>query len=147
MVLQLMETNRWIQFASATQVALRAADISLRDPNDGSAIMAADLSDISVRYDADTAELVIRDPSGRSIGFGIDASANTLCKTGLIFLNDFVTGPPNKMYTVDTNSSTAQGDVYNSTAVTIDFASLDIGFNIQVNGKYLDGIRQPPGLL
>ena len=55
------------QFASATQVALRAADISLRDPNDGSAIMAADLSDITVRYDADTAELVIRDPAGRSI--------------------------------------------------------------------------------
>ena len=51
-----------VQFASATQVALRAADISLRDPNDGSAIMAADLSDITVRYDADTAELVIRDP-------------------------------------------------------------------------------------
>ena len=127
------------QFASATQVALRDADISLRDPNNGSAIMAADLSDITVRYDADTAELVIRDPSGRSIGFGIDASANTLCKTGLIFLNDFVTGPPNKMYTVDTNSSTAQGDVYNSTAITIDFGTSDIGFNIQVNGKYLDG--------
>ena len=43
------------------------------------------------------------------------------------------------MYTVDTNSSTAQGDVYNSTAVTIDFGTSDIGFNIQVNGKYLDG--------
>ena len=128
-----------VQFASATQVALRAADISLRDPNDGSAIMAADLSDITVRYDSDTAELVIRDPSGRAIGYGIDSSANTLCKTGLIFLNDFVTGPPNKMYTVDTNSSTAQGDVYNSTAITIDFSTSDIGFNIQVNGKYLDG--------
>ena len=48
-------------------------------------------------------------------------------------------GPPNKMYTVDTNSSTAQGDVYNSTAITIDFSTSDIGFNIQVNGKYLDG--------
>lgn len=128
-----------LQFASATQVALRDADISLRDPNNGSAIMAADLSDITVRYDVDTAELVIRDPAGRSIGFGIDASANTLCKTGLIFLNDFVTGPPNKMYTVDINSTTAQGDVYNSTAITIDFGTSDIGFNIQVNGQYLDG--------
>ena len=36
------------------------------------------------------------------------------------------------MYTVDTDSSTAQGDVYNSTAVTIDFGTSDIGFNIQV---------------
>ena len=43
------------------------------------------------------------------------------------------------MYTVDTNSSTAQGDVYNSTAITIDFGTSDIGFSLQVNGKYLDG--------
>ena len=43
------------------------------------------------------------------------------------------------MYTVDTNSSTAQGDVYNSTAITIDFGTSDIGFNLQVNGQYLDG--------
>ncbi len=128
-----------VQFASAIQAGLRTSDISVRDPNDGSAILAADLSDITVRYDADTAELVIRDPAGRAIGFGIDASANALCKTGLIFLHDFVTGPPNKMYTVDTNSSTAQGDVYNSTAITIDFGTSDIGFNLQVNGQYLDG--------
>jgi flagellin len=127
------------QFASAIQVALQASDISVRDPNNGSAITAADLTSISVRYDADTAELVIRDPAGRAIGFGMDSSANTLCKTGIIFLDDFVTGPPNKMYTVDTSSSTAQGDVYNATAVTIDFGTSDIGFNIQVNGKYLDG--------
>ena len=128
------------QFASAIQAALRASDISVRDPNTGSAILAADLSDITVRYDADTAELVIRDPAGRAIGFGLDSSANTLCKTGIIFLHDFVTGPPNKMYTVDTNSSTAQGgDVYNSTAITIDFGTSDIGFNLQINGNYLDG--------
>ena len=127
------------QFASAIQTALRSADISVRNPNSGSAITAADLSDITVRYDADTAELVIRDVAGRAIGFGLDVSANTLCKTGIIFLDDFVTGPPNKMYTVDTDSSVAQGDVYNATAVTIDFGTSDIGFNIQVNGKYLDG--------
>ena len=133
------------QFASAIQVALQTSDVSVRDPNTGSAITAADLTEISVRYDADTAELVIRDPAGRSIGFGIDASANTLCKTGLIFLDDFVTGPPNKMYTVGTNSSTAQGDVYNATAVTIDFGTSDIGFNIQVNGKYLDGESSTSG--
>ena len=127
-----------VQFASAIQAALRTSDMGVRDPNDGSAILAADLSDITVRYDADTAELVIRDPAGRAIGFGIDASANTLCKTGLIFLR-FCNRPPNKMYTVDINSSTAQGDVYNSTAITIDFGTSDIGFNLQVNGQYLDG--------
>ncbi len=127
------------QFASVIQTALRAADISIRDPNNGSAITAADLSDIKVQYDADTAELVIRDPAGRAIGFGFDSSANAMCKTGLILLNDFVTGPPNKMYSVNLTSSVAQGDVYNSTAVTIDFGTSDIAFNLQVNGKYLDG--------
>ena len=37
------------------------ADIMIRNPNTGSAIVAADLSNITVQYDADTAELVFRD--------------------------------------------------------------------------------------
>ncbi|OUV02905.1 MAG: hypothetical protein CBC42_05210 [Betaproteobacteria bacterium TMED82] len=127
------------QFASVIQTALRASDISVRDPNNGSAITAADLSDIRVTYDADSAELVLRDPAGRALGFGFDSSANSLCNTNLILLDSFVTGPPNKMYSVNLTSSVAQGDVYNSTAVTIDFSTSDIAFNLQVNGKYLDG--------
>ena len=132
-------------FAASVQSALRAADIMVRDPNDGSAITAADLSSISVTYDADTAELVIRDPAGRAIGFGMDSSANTLCKTGLILTTAFVTGPPNKMYTVDVDSSVAQGDVYNATTVTLDFSTTDISFNLQVNGQYLDGSSSSTG--
>ena len=101
--------------------------------------MAADLSEITVRYDADTAELVIRDPAGELSVLDLMHPLTLSVKLGSFSLDDFVTGPPNKMYTVDTNSSTAQGDVYNSTAVTLDFSTSDIGFNIQINGKYLDG--------
>ena len=54
----------------------------------------------------------------------MDSSANTLCKTGLILTTAFVTGPPNKMYTVDVDSSVAQGDVYNATTVTLDFSTM-----------------------
>ena len=60
--------------AASVQAAVRAADISIRNPNTGSAITAADLSDITVKYDADTAELVFRDSAGRAMGFGYAAS-------------------------------------------------------------------------
>ena len=82
--------------------------------------------------------MVIRDSAGRAIGFGLDASANTLCKTGIIFLDDFVTGLRTKC-TLLTLIPPQLRVTYNSTAVTIDFGTSDIGFNIQVNGKYLDG--------
>ncbi len=132
-------------FAASVQSALRASDIMVRDPNDGSAIATANLTSITVKYDADTGELVIRDPAGRAIGFGMDSSANTLCNTGYILTTAFVTGPPNKMYTVDIDSSVAQGDVYNATTVTLDFKTSDISFNLQVNGQYLDGLSSSTG--
>ena len=50
----------------------------MRVANTGSAVVTADLTNITVTYDADTAELVFRDPAGRSLGFGYDASANQL---------------------------------------------------------------------
>ena len=46
-----------------------SADITIRNPNTGSAIATADLSNITVHYDADTAELVFRDSAGRAMGF------------------------------------------------------------------------------
>ena len=50
-------------FASTIQAALvsgtgGSADIMVRNPNDGSAIVTADLTNITVKFDADTAELV-----------------------------------------------------------------------------------------
>ena len=57
-------------FAASVQAAITGTtDNSIRDPNTGSAIAAADLSNITVQYDADTAELVFRDSAGRSMGF------------------------------------------------------------------------------
>ena len=102
-------------FASAIQNALvngdgGSADISIVSTNvaDGStAIVTADLTGITVTYDADTAELVFRDPAGRSLGFGYDASANGLANTGVgPLLEEFVTGPQNKNYDVRTSSAT-----------------------------------------
>ena len=58
----------------------------VRNPNTGSAIVTADLSNITVTYDADTAELVFRDSAGRAMGFGYDGSANGL--HGLVLLLD-----------------------------------------------------------
>ena len=132
-------------FAASVQSALRATDIMIRDPNNGSAIATASLTSITVQYDSDTAELVIRDPAGRAIGFGMDSSANSLCNTGYILTTAFTTGPPNKMYTVDVDSSVAQGDVYNATTVTLDFNTSDIAFNLQVNGQFLDGSSSSTG--
>ena len=47
-----------------------SADIMVRNPNTGSAIVTADLTNITVKFDADTAELVFRDSAGRAMGFG-----------------------------------------------------------------------------
>ena len=135
-------------FASVVQAAITtgtggSVDISIISTNvsDGStAIVTADLSAITVTYDADTAELVFRDPAGRSLGFGYDASANGLANTGVgPLLEEFVTGPQNKNYDVRTSSATSQGDVIASTQVRVEFSEDEARFNFNVNGNYLDG--------
>ena len=132
-------------FAASVQEAIRAADISVIDPNavgahGGSVVVAADLSTITVTYDADTAELVFRDDAGRSLGFGYDAVSNGLTNLGIgPLLEEYVTGPANKNYEVNRDSSIAQGDVVNATETTITLSQDDTSFNFQVNGKYLDG--------
>ena len=124
--------------AASVQAAVRAADISIRNPNTGSAITAADLSDITVKYDADTAELVFRDSAGRAMGFGYAASS-TLTTTNGPFLEE-VTGAANKGLTVQRDFvGAAQGDVINATEITLAFSTSDASFNFGLNGKYLDG--------
>ena len=127
-------------FAASVQTAIRAADISIRNPNDGSVIAAADLSNISVTYDADTAELVFRDSSGRALGFGYHAASNNLTGLGIGPLqDDSVTGNANKSITVDRTSTAAQGDVINASEVTLTFSTANASFNFTLNGNYLDG--------
>ena len=92
-------------FASVVQAALTngtggSADM-VRNPNTGSAVVTADLSNLTVTYDSDTAELVFRDSAGRAKGFGYDASANGLHGLGIgPLLDDNTTGNANKSFTV-----------------------------------------------
>lgn len=127
-------------FASAVAHSLATASITIKDPNDGSVIAAADLSGISVTYDADTAELVFRDSNGRSMGFGYHAASNNLTGLGIGPLStDAVTGASNKSFTVDRASNAAQGDVINASEVTLSFSTANAAFNFTLNGNYLDG--------
>ena len=132
-------------FASVVQAAIvsgtgGSADIMVRDANTGSAVVTADITNVTVTYDADTAELVFRDPSGRSLGFGYDASANQLSQLGIgPLLEEYVTGPQNKNFEVQTSSAVAQGDVVASTEVRVEFDADDAKFNFNINGNYLDG--------
>ncbi|MDA9690088.1 flagellin [Betaproteobacteria bacterium] len=130
-------------FAASIQASLQAqgsVDIMVRDANTGSAVVTADLTNITVTYDADTAELIFRDPAGRSLGFGYDSSANQLSQLGIgPLLEEYVTGPQNKNYDVQTKSATAQGDVVASTEVRVEFNQDEARFNFNINGNYLDG--------
>ncbi len=126
------------EFAASVQAAVRATDNSIRDPNTGSAIAAADLSNITVQYDADTAELVFRDSAGRAMGFSYGGSSTLTTSTGPLL--EEVTGASNKGITVKRDfSGAAQGDVLNASEITLNFNTSDAAFNFTVNGKYLDG--------
>ena len=124
-------------FASAIQTALRAADVNIL-ANGTATGSKQTLTNINVTYDADTAEIVIRDSSGRSIGFGYDSSANALETTGTILTQDFVTGASNKGLAVNRTSSVAQGDVVESTRVSMTLSEDDTKFTFALNGSYLD---------
>jgi len=132
-------------FASVVQAALTtgtggSADIMVRNPNNGTVVVTAGLSNLTVTYDADTAELVFRDSAGRAMGFGYDASANGLHGLGIgPLLDDNTTGAANKSFTVKRDSGTTQGDVINASEITLAFSTSDASFNFTLNGQYLDG--------
>ena len=126
------------EFASAIQAAVRAADISIIPILVGSAITTADLSNITVTYDADTAELVFVTVPGGQWVFPY-AGSSTLTTSNGPFLEE-VTGASNKGLTVQRDfSGAAQGDVINASEITLTFSTSDAAFNFTVNGKYLDG--------
>ena len=61
--------------------------------NTGSAVVTADITNVTVTYDADTAELVFRDTAD-DLRFGYDASANQLAQLCVgPLLEEYVTGP------------------------------------------------------
>ncbi len=123
-------------FASAVETAIKAANVNILA--NGTVTGATQtLSNVEVTYDADTAELVIRDSSGRQIGFGYDASANTLKTTGSVLVQDFVTGASNKGLNVNRASGVAQGDVVEATRITMTLSDDDTNFNFTLNGTNL----------
>ncbi len=123
-------------FASAVETAIKAANVNILA--NGTVTGATQtLSNVEVTYDADTAELVIRDSSGRQIGFGYDASANTLKTTGSVLVQDFVTGASNKGLNVNRASGVAQGDVVEATRITMTLSDNDTNFNFALNGTDL----------
>ena len=123
-------------FASAIEVVIRAAASVGYDASNGTAGGNQSLSAIEVTYDENTAELVIRDSAGRSVGFGY-GSANSLKSTGQLLLEDFTVGLANKGMAVKTSSAVAQGDVYEATQVDMTFSGDDNKFNFSVNGQTL----------
>jgi flagellin-like hook-associated protein FlgL len=133
-------------FAASAQAAISAGtapqiiDANKVGLHGGSVVVTADVSSITVTYDADTAELVFRDDAGRAMGFGYDASANQMLNLNVgPLLDQFVAGPANKNYDINRDSAVAQGDVMNATETKITLSGDDAAFNFQVNGKYLDG--------
>jgi len=96
-----------------------------------------DLSKVTVNYDASTGSLSIRDSRGRAIGL-VAADTNTLAGQGAIFLNDGGTAAANKGHAVVATSDVAQGDVYNTTKVTMGLSQDSTkGLNFKVNGVAL----------
>ena len=125
-------------FASAVQTAVNAAVVTINNPNTGSSIATATVSNITVSFDSDTAELVFRDSKGRAMGFSYGVSSTLTTSNGPL-LNE-VTGAANKGLTVKRDfTGVAQGDVINATEVTLTFSTADAAFNFSLNGQYLDG--------
>ena len=123
-------------FAAAIEDAFSAAIIAVLDGTGSATANNQDVTSLSVKYDADKGELVIRDTAGRSVGFGY-GSANPFVGTGQLLMADYTTGLANKGMAINTSSSTAQGDVYEATRVEMTFNGDDNKFNFSVNGQNL----------
>ncbi|MFY8054202.1 MAG: flagellin [Limnohabitans sp.] len=125
-----------VDFAAAIEDAFSAAVIAVLDGTGSATSNNQDITSLSVKYDADKGELVIRDTAGRSVGFGY-GSANPFAGTGQLLMADYTTGLANKGMAINTSSSTAQGDVYEATRVEMTFNGDDNKFNFSVNGQNL----------
>jgi len=113
-----------------------AADVTIYASNGSATTVKQVMTNIEVSWDDDTGELVIRDPAGRSVGFGY-GSANPMIGTSQLLLADYTTGLANKGMAINTSSSVAQGDVYEATRVDMKFSGDDNQFNFSVNGQNL----------
>ena len=120
-------------FAAAIQERFSAAIVAVLDGTGSATANNQDVTSISVSYDEDNGEIVIRDTAGRSVGFGY-GSANPFVGTGQLLMADYTTGLANKGMAINTSSSVAQGDVYEATRVDMTFSGDDNKFNFSLNG-------------
>jgi len=121
---------------SAMAVAIQA---DLRAMTDLSAVWgtsdlgwAHDNSLITVGFDLETNELIIRHPDGEELGIGVSSSATGLYDTGALFVNNFTSGIANKSNAVNTSSEVIQGAVLEATRVkmTLNEDIASFGFTI-----------------
>ena len=93
---------------------------------------AYDNSLITVTASADTNELIIRNPYGEAMSFGLASDAANLYNTGALFTSDSVTGSANNANAVATTSDVMQGGVVEATRVkmTLNQDVASFGFTI-----------------
>jgi len=120
--------------ASAIQTAISAAEVYPVIAGAISASVKEVLTGVTVAWDADASEIVIRDDKGRSLGFGWAASA----QGGAVFTENFNVGNSNQGIATKLDSQTAQGDVYEATKVTMSLDADQSKFNFKLNGTALD---------
>ena len=87
---------------------------------------------ITVTASADTNELIIRNPYGEAMSFGLASDAANLYNTGALFTSDSVTGSANNANAVATTSDVMQGGVVEATRVkmTLNQDVASFGFTI-----------------
>ncbi len=124
-------------WASALETKIQALTTGVVLLSGGTAsAIKVDMSTITVDFDSDTQELVIRDSSGRAVGFGL-ADAHELQGTGNIYTQDFVLGTSNDSNVVKVDSATAQGDIFAATKVKMTVNQNQGSYQIDVNGQAL----------
>ena len=119
--------------ATAMQTAIQAvADIKV-----GTTASFQSLANVLVTFDDTSGQMVIKDNQGRSISLAAK-STNTYTGSGLVWLQDGVTGVANKVQTIKTSSAVAQGQLYEQTKMNVTLSADSItGLNFKLNGVAL----------
>lgn len=95
---------------------------------------AYDNSLITVTASADTNELIIRNPYGEAMSFGLASDAANLYNTGALFTSDSVTGSANNANAVATTSDVVQGGVVEATRVKMTLNQDVASFGFKIGG-------------
>ena len=122
--------------ASELQVSIRAATTTAFLIDGGTATHS--LANVTVTWDEDTNELVIRDPSGRSILLAAGTMASS--GTGNVYIDESARLSANNNITAVVNSGVAQGDLVSATEVTMSLSGFDdntTSFDFELNGMTL----------